>query len=254
MGVAVLTVVLRHKLSPRYFGEVLAAHHHLDFAGQTEPVLRQVLVKGLLTEHLDDPVQLVEVVRPFEEGLNAEDHAGHRAACRPDVQAVVVQTVVHQQLGAFVISARHPHVVLSVRLVVVGKAPVDQAELLAMIVNNNIEGFDIAMHDAVGMAVVQSHQDFVQVKAVVEVCQGWNQLLGFDYIWHVFVHEAWRFADAVFQDVVELDDVRTAVESLENLDFPEDLLGLDRFENFDDAFLSVRVVNSLVDFRVFASA
>lgn len=48
----------------------------------------------------------------------------------------------------------------------------------------------------------------------------------------------------IADDVEEGNNIRSSGEILENLDFPLDLLLLDWFEDFDDAFLFVDHINS----------
>ena len=45
------------------------------------------------------------------------------------------------------------------------QSPVNEAQLPLFVVNHDIMGFDIAMHDSIGVAVVQGLKEFKDVEA-----------------------------------------------------------------------------------------
>lgn len=74
----------------------------------------------------------------------------------PDVKRVVVVLVVNQQLRPLEIATGHPHVVFLAWKVEFSQPPVDNPELLALVVDHDVLRFDVPMHDSVGVAVVQA--------------------------------------------------------------------------------------------------
>ena len=61
-------------------------------------------MQAIVAENLHYFDELVEVVTAFEESVNFENHSGHSAPERPNVQAVVIRLVVYQQLRTLVVS------------------------------------------------------------------------------------------------------------------------------------------------------
>jgi hypothetical protein len=57
----------------------------------------------------------------------------------------------------------------------------------------------------------------------------------------------------IANDIKQLNDVRTTIEVLENFDFSANLLLLDWFEDFDDAFLLIDDIDALEDFAVLST-
>ena len=92
----------------------------------------------MIAENFNNFEKLIEIVWTFEKCVDSKDHAGHRASCWPDVKAVVVQFIIDEQLRSFVISRGNTHVVLCLWLIVISKTPVDQPELLSLVIDDDI--------------------------------------------------------------------------------------------------------------------
>ena len=76
-----------------------------------------------------------------------------------------------------------------------------------------------SVHDAILVTVVQSHQELVQINTIIRVSQSWNQLFGLYVVWHILVDKTWRFANAVFQNILQFDNIWTAIQCLQYFDF-----------------------------------
>jgi hypothetical protein len=122
----------------------------------------------------------------------------------------VVLAVFHKEFRAFVISASDTYVILSVRLVKVSQSPVDNTEVSLLMVNNNIQGLDIAMHDPVAMSIVKGFQDFINIESDVQVVKSTRDLLGLD-IRNIFEDKAGSLGALFTNHIVHADDVRTSV-------------------------------------------
>mmetsp|Transcript_2849 Transcript_2849/g.8330 ORF Transcript_2849/g.8330 Transcript_2849/m.8330 type:complete len:231 (+) Transcript_2849:733-1425(+) len=175
-----------------------------------------------------------------EEGLLAEDHAGEHAAQGPHVQPVVVVLQVHQQLRPFEVPAGHPHVVLFARMVELSQAPVNEAQLLLLMIDHHIVWLHISVHDPLGVAEVQRLQQLVDIEPDVVVRERLIQHLEVGVV-DILKNEAGSLRLRVADNVQQLNDVRTATEVLQYLDLPLDLLLFDRLQDLDYALLIVDV-------------
>ena len=93
-----------YECSKWYFLEVLSFHKFFCFTWNFKVVFVDILMQVIVAENLHYFDELVEVVTAFEESVNFENHSGHSAPERPNVQAVVIRLVVYQQLRTFVVS------------------------------------------------------------------------------------------------------------------------------------------------------
>lgn len=82
--------------------------------------------------------------------------AGEHNSQRPDIQRIVVVLVVHKQLRSLKVSACHPYVVFLSGKIELSKPPVYHPELFAFVIDHNVLWFDVTVHDAVGVAEVQT--------------------------------------------------------------------------------------------------
>lgn len=119
-------------------------------------------------------------------------------------------------------------------------------------IDHNIERFYITMHYAVGVSILKSLQDFKCVKTNIHRVELVVKLLGF-YVWDVLKHETRRFSCGVSQHVVQLNDVRTSKESLQNLGLSINFLSADWFQDFNNAGLVVVCIHALEYLGVLAS-
>jgi len=181
-----------------------------DLLGEVELVSAKIFFKVVSSHYADNASHLVIVVTSLEEGVDVEKHSSESTSQRPDIKRVVVLAVFHQELRAFVISASDTYVILSVRLVKVSQSPVDNTEVSLLMVNNNIQGLDIAMHDSVAMGVVEGFQDFINIESDVQVVKSTRNLLGLD-IRNIFEDKAGGLGALFTNHVVHADYVRTSV-------------------------------------------
>ena len=122
---------------------------------ELDSVFVEVLEELLGALELNDLDELVLVVLAQEEMVDAEQHCSQHAPGPPDVHHEIVQAVVEHQLRALVGPAAHAGVVFLIEQVELGQPPVDQLELLGLVVDHDVGGLHVSMHDAPGVGVVQ---------------------------------------------------------------------------------------------------
>ncbi len=113
--------------------------------------------------------------------------------------------------------------------------------------------FDVAVHDALAVAVVEGLEQLEDVEADIDVVE-----LGVEGaevgVVDVFEDERGRLALRVADDVEQGYDVGPAGQVLQDLDLALYLLLLNGLEHLDDAFLVVDDVDTLEHLGVFAAA
>ena len=207
--------LLRHQRLVVLVDELLQVHSRIafknfsDWCRNINFVLFDICLKFVGPHDFSDFNKLIIVVRALEERVDLENHASHRTAKRPDVQRIVVELILDKELRSLVISGGHPHVVLLAGFVKVGQAPVDQPQIFFIMVNYNIEGFHISVHDSVGMTVVESFQQLEKIESDFEVGQAREQNFTFK-VRNVFVNQTWGLGSRISHDVIQSDDVGTA--------------------------------------------
>ena len=87
------------------------ANEPVELLCDSDVVLGDVLPEAVRTKHFDDFDELIDVVLAAEEGLFHKDHPSEHAAETPHVEVVVVQAVVHEELGALEVARRDTDVV-----------------------------------------------------------------------------------------------------------------------------------------------
>lgn len=193
-----------------------------------EPVLVKVSVELLSAENLGNLDELVVVVTALEERLPLEDHASKHAAQGPDVQGVVVSLEVNEQLGSFEVAGGDTDIVLLPRVVEFSETPIDQTKLAVGVVNHDVVGLDVAMHDALGVTVVESLQDLEHVEADVEIVE---TLVEFA---EVSVTRVDKLSDdggclsqRIPHNIDKFNNVHSVLKGLKDLDFSPDFVLLD---------------------------
>lgn len=139
----------------------------------------------------------------LEEGLLFKNHARHHAARAPYIERILVQGIVNEQLRALVVARGDSHVVGLLWEVELGESPVDESELPIFVVNYNIVGLYISVHNSLRMAKVKCLQRFVKVEANIEVFEGREQLLVVLRV-DVFKDESWSAAGFVSHHIQQL--------------------------------------------------
>lgn len=83
-------------------------------------------------------------------------HRREHGSSGPDIQRIIVVIVVNQQLRSLEVPRCHPHVVILTHVVELSQPPVDQLQDLLVGVDDDVLRLDVAVHDALAVAVVQS--------------------------------------------------------------------------------------------------
>ena len=180
---------------------------------QLDVVLLQVLDQFVSTHHFGDLDQLVIVIMSVEEWFLLEQHPSQHATQAPHVQAVVVGHIVQQQLWPFEVPARHSDIVLCVAVVELGESSVDESELSLVVVDHYVVRLDVSVDNSLAVAVIEGFQDFVHVKADIEVRQSWEELFEVDVI-NIFEDEAGSLALSVSHDVDQFYNIDAALQVL----------------------------------------
>ena len=132
-------------------------------------------------------------------------------------------------------------------------------------VNHHVMWLDVSVHDALGMAIVQSlwitrsarrslavqgesahFEKFEHVISNIVICEPRVEHFEID-IMDVFCDQAWDLGSRIANHVQQGYDIWTSCQVLENFDFSLDLLLLNGFEDFNDTLFVVDDVNTLED-------
>jgi len=97
------------------------------------------------------PPKLTSIANPF-----LTHHTSIHTPQTPHIQTIIILLEIDQQLRALEVSRSHPNVVFRSRVIEFGETPIDQSELFLLVINHDVVGFDISMHDTLGMAEVES--------------------------------------------------------------------------------------------------
>ena len=229
----------------------MTAQDAIEVRVQLKIISIKVMEQLFGAKDLGDLHELVVVVVAVEEGLLAEDHSSEHAAQTPHVEGIVVLLQIDEELRPLKVTRGNADVVLPSGVVELRQTPVDEAELPLLVVDHHVVRLDVAVHHAVGVAVVQRLEQLEDVVPDVVVRQGRVQDLEVGVV-HVLKDEGGGLALRVADDVEELDDVGTAAHVLEDLDLALDLLLLDGLEDLDDALGVAPDVDALKDLTVLA--
>mmetsp|Transcript_11085 Transcript_11085/g.18573 ORF Transcript_11085/g.18573 Transcript_11085/m.18573 type:complete len:270 (-) Transcript_11085:613-1422(-) len=156
-----IEILVVYELLPALFLEI--EELLLDLWRDLQVELLHVVDHLLGTHHLRDLDHLVEVVLPLEKGLTLEHHSRQDAPRAPHVELVVVVAHAQQQLRPLEESRGHPAVELLAGEVVVGETPVRDADLLRLVVNEDVAGLDVPVDDASGVGVVKADENLEDV-------------------------------------------------------------------------------------------
>jgi hypothetical protein len=120
-------------------------------------------------------------------------------------------------------------------------------------VDHDIVGLHVAMHDTLTVAKVQSLQKFVHVETNIIVGEAGIQRPEVGVV-HILKDQTGGLALTIPDHIQQGNDIWATGEILKNFDLTLDLLLLDRFEDLDDTLLVVHDVDALEDFRVLSAA
>mmetsp|Transcript_130136 Transcript_130136/g.417604 ORF Transcript_130136/g.417604 Transcript_130136/m.417604 type:complete len:293 (+) Transcript_130136:415-1293(+) len=231
----------------------MLAQNVVEVRIQLHVVLVQVLEETICAQHARDLHELVVVVAALEERLLTEDHACEHAAETPNVQGVVVQLKVHKEFGPLVVARCNPDVVLLARMVELSQTPIDEPQLSLLMIDHHIVRLHISVHDALGVAVIQSFQDLEDVVSDVQVGQRRVQSLEVGVV-HMLEDQTGRLRLRVPDRVKQLDDVGAAAQVLQDPDLALDFLLHNRLQNLDHTLLSCGRIDALEHLTVLSSA
>ena len=93
-------------------------------------------------------------------------HAGKHTPQTPHVQTVIVFLEIDQQLGTLEVPRGDPDVVFRSGVVELGETPIDQSELLLLVIDHDIVGLDVSVHDSLGVAEVERLRRLIAVGCV----------------------------------------------------------------------------------------
>lgn len=202
----------------------LLAQEVIVVAVQSHVILFNVSKELICAKHLGDLHELIIVVLALEEWLLLEDHACEHAAQRPNVQRVVVHLQVDQKLRSFEIAGSNSDIVLLARVIKLSETPVDQPELAAGVINHDVVGLHIAVHDAFAVAEIEGFEHFKDVVANVEVGKLLVKRSEVNVASLNVLHDqCGSLGHWVSHDINQIDDVHTVLKGLQNLDFSPDL-------------------------------
>ena len=131
-------------------------------------------------------------------------------------------------------------------MIKLGQPPVDKSQLSLFVVNHDIVGLYITMHDTIRVAVIQRLQELKNVVSNVIIGQRWIQNLEIRIV-DVFKDERRRLGLWITHNVQELNNVGASAHVLQDFDFTLDFLLFDGLEDFDDAFGVVYYVDAFKD-------
>ncbi len=138
-------------------------------------------------------------------------------------------------------------------MVELSQTPIDEPQPTILVVDHDVVGLDVPMHDPHAVAVVQGAQQLVQVAAYVVIRERLIQLLEIRVV-DVFEDEGGSAGDGILNHAVQGDHVRAAAQVFQNFNLTLDFLLLDGFECFDDTLFVCGNVDGLEDLAVFAAA
>jgi hypothetical protein len=120
-------------------------------------------------------------------------------------------------------------------------------------VNHNVVGLDVSMHNTLAVAEVQRLQQLKNVVANIVIRKAGVQSPEIGVV-DSLENQTGGFALVVTYHIQQRDNIRSPGQILEDLDLSLDLLLLNRLKNLDDTFLIVDNVDAFEYLRVLSSA
>ena len=130
-----------------------------------------------------------------------------------------------------------------------GKTPINQTKFSVGMINHNIVWLYISVSDTFRVAVIESTQNLKNVVTNIKVCETLVQCAEV-YITGINVlhYQSWCLSHWITYHIDKVDDVYSALKSLENLNFTSYFGLLNWLENLDNNALACCSVYSLVYF------
>mmetsp|Transcript_5328 Transcript_5328/g.8367 ORF Transcript_5328/g.8367 Transcript_5328/m.8367 type:complete len:222 (-) Transcript_5328:44-709(-) len=137
-------------------------------------------------------------------------------------------------------------------MIELGQAQVDQPQFPRLVVNHDIVGLDITVHDTVSMAVVKGFKDLKNVVANVIIRESGVQSAEIDVV-DMFEHQAGGFGNGILDTLEQLNDICASPQIFQHEHLAVNLLLFDGFENLDDNRLVGFCVPAIEDFTIFTT-
>lgn len=127
----------------------------------------------------------------------------------------------------FEVSGCNAYVVFLTGVVKLGQAPVDEPQLPVLVVDHDVVGLHVPVHDAHTVAVIERLEQLVQVETDVIVGQRLIEQLEVRVV-HVLEDESWCPRHGIFHHCLQRNNVGPAPQVFQDLDLTFDLLLLHR--------------------------
>ena len=135
------------------------------------------------------------------------------------------------------------------------EAPINESKLFVIMINHDVVWLDISVHDASAVTEVECLEHLVDVVSNVIVSEALVECPEVDITSVNVLHdESWCLSHWVSDDINEIDDIHSTLQSLEDLDFSSNLSLLNWLQDLDDNSLIVGGVDTLIDLRVLSSS
>ncbi len=109
-------------------------------------------------------------------------------------------------------------------MIELSKSPIDESELLICMVNHDVVRLNISVSDTLRVAVVQCLQDFEHVVSNVKVGKALVECAEVNITCIYVLHDqGGGFSHWISNDINQVDDVHTVLQSLQDLDLSSDL-------------------------------
>ena len=113
-------------------------------------------------------------------------------------------------------------------MIELSQTPVNKSKLAISMINHDVVGLYVAVHDAFWVAVVKSFEDFEHVVSNVVVSETLVQLAEVCITCvYKFSDNRGSFSQGVSDHINQFNNVHSFLESLQNFDFSSDLVFLD---------------------------
>lgn len=221
------------------------------FDGQL--VFSDIVHKIWCPHELSNFDELVIIVISLKHWIFLKYHVAHCASQWPDIQRVIVVKIIDQQLRPFIVSRSDSYIVRFFWYIVFGESPVNDSQLSKFMVNHDIMRFDVSMHDAHWVTIIKSFQYLVNVESAVKVSKCLIQISMVETI-NSFKDKGRYIRNIILHTVIQLNNIRSSIKSLQNLDLSSDFLHFDRLQNLYHAFLIIDIIDSIINLWVFASS